>query len=346
MVKKLGIFGLLLVMIFTLVGCGGSTNQEEVKIDEGMKKEVQEAIVKLKATDKYLIQDSIDAPDGKAYFLEAVKGGSSWTEYPVNKDTGYVDMANSDSTDYAIVDWYDVSGDAYIANSDATGKAVWYKYPKKYSSFLGSRNIMYADKLVSRLSSLEKEKETKKMDLGDGEEEFTVYKAKVKAKDLKDILGVSTLKLYQGLIDEEKGDTDDSKNIQHFAKLYLNNIEKAMVFSDGEIQFAIKDGILRQANIIVYGLGTSLSYNRSVSLKTDYKDRERPKEINSAVDYKTNLTELANFAKDYDNYNDMITAYNEKVQSEQAAQQQSESSKKDKKDKKDKKKKESTSKKK
>lgn len=313
-----------LVGVFT--GCGKTAEKketsvsyelEERSVDENAKKELLEATAKLKASSKYVINNQLTAPDGNAQYIEVVKDGDSYTEYPV---TATGESAES-STNYQLNDWLDLDGDAFILVGDTTdGK--WYKYPEGYGTFLQSRNVMYADIIIPSLVSLKKLDKTDEADIGDGTEEFTLYDGVIPASKASEILGASTSKVYESMITKFENE-DKYKDEVHLAKLYMQDLAKTLTVSDTDVEFAVdKNGVLRELNFTCGGIGTKLKYFKGVSLKTELEDLEKPAEIDddNCTSIIETMTELAEFAKDYNTYNDFLNAYGEKYDAEAASQ--------------------------
>lgn len=320
MVKKLvsvALIGVLAVSMLT--GCGEDTasttgTESTATLDKGLQKEVADAMAQLQTKDTYLINNQLSAPDGATNYLEIVDKGESYTEYKVD-DSKNAEGAGGTEKDYqyTLQDWCALDGSAYI-----TVDNQWYKFPEGYGELLGSRKVMYADRIIPKLTSLRKTDETEKADIGDGEEEFTIYTGECPAEVAQEILGISTMEVYEYLLKEFKDD-EKYKNEVHLAELYLSDLNKTMTVSDATVEFGVCDGILRELNITVGGLGTKLKFFRAVSFKSTYDKVTKPdalkaENIPSIIE---TLSESAEFAKDYDTYDDMVIAYQKKAEEEQ-----------------------------
>ena len=323
MIKK--VVSVLLVSMLALAcltGCeteSVSGTEEKEIIDEGLRKELADGMAKLEAKNRYIINNQLSAPDGSSSFVEVVKDGDSCTEYLVEdvEEQDDTKEKNKDSVNpkdyqYTLQDWCCLDNSSYIY---VDGK--WYKHPDGYGEFLQGRKSMYANILIPALTSLKKLDKKESADIGDGTEEFTIYIGTCPADVVKDILGISTKVVYDKLVEQYKND-EKYKNEVHLAQLYLDDLEKTLTTSDATLEFALdKDGVLRELNMTVSGLGTKLKYFRAVSLNAEYNDVEKPKELSSDIpSIIETLTESADFAKDYDNYDDMVMAYQEKMSTE------------------------------
>ena len=323
MIKKVvSVLLVSMLVLACLTGCeteSVSGTEEKETIDEGLRKELADGMAKLEAKNRYIINNQLSAPDGSSSFVEVIKDGDSCTEYLV-EDTEKQDDTEEKNKDaltpkdyqYTLQDWCCLDNSAYIY---VDGK--WYKYPNGYGEFLQGRKSMYANILIPALTSLKKLDKKESADIGDGTEEFTIYVGTCHADTVKDILGISTKVVYDKLVEQYEND-EKYKNEVHLARLYLADLAKTLTTSDATLEFALdKDGVLRELNMTVSGLGTKLKYFRAVSLNAEYNDVEKPKELSSDIpSIIETLTESAEFAKDYDNYDDMVMAYQDKVSTE------------------------------
>lgn len=293
-----------------LTGCGDTPQkQEDIK-------ELKQAMASLQANEQYLIQTVNEMQDNKVSYLEVVNDNGSYTEYPVDSegnftsDTIKTEEEQSDVS-YQMMDWLDKNGEMYMTSADADGNAIFYSLPKDYAKKVKSRNVGYFDKMVDNFTEVTKLEGTKKGNIGDGEETFTMYECKLPAEDVKDIMGVSTYGLYDIYAEDAKTD----KSIKKLCEFYLDDLDMSLTFSDANVTVSVADGKLRQLTMEMGGLGTKMYVTKTFLLNGKYDAREKP-DFSSAVDFKDSLKELADFVKDYDSYGEAMEALNNTVDSE------------------------------
>jgi len=316
--------GLLAVAIaggIALTGCstssveGAGVSQKDVKV-------MKEALATLKATDSYLVQTKMTAPDGNATYLEVVNDGGSYTEYPVDDNGNIVsDTQQKDggtSENYSLADWLEPDGKIYMVGGT---DSEFYKAPDSYGEKLLSRNVGYFDKMVDSFTSIEKEDETVTGDIGDGEEEFTVYKCKLPAEKVKEVMGATTYGLYDSYVDEKGID----KNIKKLCQFYLDDLDMTLTFSDANVTVAMSDGELRQVTLETGGLGTKLYVEKSFLMNAEYDLREKP-DFKNAKDYSDSMKDVADYVADFDSYEEAVEALSNTGESTEEAGVSSEES--------------------
>lgn len=296
----------LLCCSFLLGGCSDTgtsseVNQKDLKI-------LKTALAKLKTHDEYLVQTVMDAPDGDASYLEVVKDGGSYTEFPVDSE-GNITSATENSEDgtasYALMDWLNKDGSMYLTYNGEDGSAGYYSLPKEYGKKLLSRNVGYFDQMVDKFTSIEKKEKTITGDIGDGEEKYTTYRCELPAKEVKNILGATSYELYETYAD----DKDTDKDIKKLCKFYMEDLDMSLTFSDAFVTVAVSNNTLRQVTIEVGGLGTRMYVTKSFLLNGENEIREEP-DFSNAVDYTESLKDVAEYVADYDSYEDALEALN------------------------------------
>ena len=317
MTKKVITLLLAISMILSLVACSDTKKADGGTPDATALKEVKAGFEKLKGTEKYLISNTLKAPDGNASYLEVVKKDCSYTEYPVNSDgTIKADaVVGAENTSYSLADWLDLNGDMYVnqpstsTDKDTSDKKKasvadsFSKMPKTYANLCQGRRTLYLDKIIDSLTSLKKEKDTKKMDLGQGEETFTVYKGKIPSSTVKEVLGVGTKGLYESIIKDHGKDA----NIKSLCNQYLEKLEMDLTFSDANVTFGVADGVIRQMTIETGGLGTRLYFTKTVLTKLKFNEREKP-DFSKCKSYVDSMKEVANYVAKYDSYDEAMDA--------------------------------------
>lgn len=306
---------LAITMILSLVACGSEKKEEGGTVDKTALEEVKKGMENLKGTEKYLISNTLRAPDGNASYLEVVKKDCSYTEYPVNKDgTINTDTTVGDSdTSYTLADWLDVNGDMYVNqpsdSSDNKEKSKvadsFSKMSKTYAELCQGRRTLYLDKIIPAFTSLTKKDETQTSDIGQGEETFTIYEGKVPSSTVREVLGVGTEGLYKSIIK----DYPDEENVQSLCNQYLDKLNMDLTFSDANITIGMADGMIRQLTIETGGLGTRLYFTKTVLPKLKFVEREKP-DFTNCEEYIKSLREVADYVAKYDSYDDAMEALN------------------------------------
>lgn len=289
-----------------LVGCSGSSSEKAVSGSEV--KELKQALAELEANEDYLVQTLMEAPDGNATYLEVVHNGGSYTEMPVDSDGKITDTLITDEENtgnYALVDWLKNDGTMYMTYTDESGNAGYYSLPKEYGKEMLSRNSGYFEDMVDHFTSVEKQKDTVTGDVGDGEEEFTMYECTLPDEYVKEILGANTYGLYSVYAEDE--DTD--KNVKQLCEYYLEDLDMALTFSDAKVTVAVANGNLRQVVLETGGLGTKMYVTKTFLMNSEYDLREEP-DFSKASDYTDSMKELADFVADYDSYEEAMAALN------------------------------------
>lgn len=305
--KVLAVGGTALMLACSFIGCSGKLGGNE-KVNKEYKAELEEALYKLKTTEGYIVQTYMEAPDGNAAYLEVVKDGGSYTEYPVDADGNITDSllgGSSGNGDYALADWLDADGNSWIVQTDSAGDLVYYSLPQSYGRKCLSRNVGYFDLMLDSFTEVEKQADTETADIGDGSEEYTLYKCKLPSDVVKEILGMNTYGLYSAYKDDSK--TED--NIKTLCGYYIDELNMSLTFSDANVMVAVADGQLRQLTIEVGGLGTRLYVTKSFLTKGEYEVRERP-DFTDSKDYMETMREVADYVAGFDTYEEALKAMN------------------------------------
>lgn len=317
MLKRVVTLLLVVMMVLSLTACG-SKEEEGVIVDKIALEEVKAGLEKLRGTDKYLISNSLRAPDGNANYLEVVKKDCSYTEYPVNSDGTLLTDSNSinESTSYNLSDWLETDGNMYInqpssSNSEDTKKDKdkseiiaenFHKMPKSYANLCQGRRLMYLDKIIPALTSLKK-KETQKRNFSDGEVNLTTYEGKIPSSTVREVLGVGTKGLYESIIKDYEKET----NIKKLCNQYLDNLKMDLTFSDAIITLGVADGMIREVTIETGGLGTRLYVTKTALPYLRFTEREKP-DFSKCNDYIDSMREVADYVAKYDSYEEAMEA--------------------------------------
>lgn len=270
-------------------------------------KELDKALKALKDyEDTYIITTQIAGTDTTNYIEVVMKDGSSYTEYPIDSN-GKVGVVDSDATsyNYLLTDWSDKNNLYAFSTSDSENATVT-TLPKSYKDAVSDRVYMYLPEIMKNISDVSKEKKATQ-DIGNGEEEFQIYKAKLPASTVKDIVGVGTQGLYKAIAK----DYSDDENIKNLADYYVKNMNMDLTFSDANVTFGVADGIIKYVNIETGGLGTRLNLTRAVITDTSkYELREKP-DVSKSVDYvKTQIKETADYVATFDSIEDAMMTLN------------------------------------
>lgn len=297
---------LALVGSSILSGCGGKSVDKDVSSSDV--KELKQALAELGTHEDYLVQTLMEAPDGNATYLEVVHDGGSYTEMPVDSEGKITDtlLTDEDNTgNYALVDWIKNDGTIYMTYTDDDGNAGYYSLPKEYGKKMLSRNNGYFEDMVDNFTSIKKDEDTVKGDIGDGEEEYTMYECTLPSEYVKEILGASTYGLYASYVEDE----DVDKNIKQLCEYYLEDLDMSLTFSDAKVTVAVADGNLRQVVLETGGLGTKMYVTKTFLMNSEYELREEP-DFSNASDYTDSMKELADYVADYDSYEEAMKALN------------------------------------
>lgn len=298
--KKLVCLALSMGVFATmLAGCSSGATITSSSTD---KVKIEKALEELKNMGTmYQISNVMQAPDGDLCYVEIVDDGVSYTEYPVDEDGNYGTIAFQDSnnTDYVLMDWLTKDGKAYTLSSEDK----WVSYPDTYSKQLQSRNLMYADKIIDKLTDI-KFKETITTDIGMGDESIDLYTGKLDNETVRSILGMSSEQLYKSI-----NSTTSDKNIKKLTEYYLDDIGFSMVFSDANVTLGVSDGVLRYLQIETGGLGSRLYYTKAILMK-DLDERSKP-DFSKVDTFESTMKETADFVGQYDSYEEAVDALSE-----------------------------------
>lgn len=267
-------------------------------------KELNKAYEALKKYgDMYIVTTQIAGTDTTNYIEVVMKDGTSYTEYPVDSN-GKVGVVESDSTksNYLLTDWLDKKNLYAFGSENATVTTL----PKSYKDMVNDRVYMYLPEIMKNISDVSKEKKATQ-DIGNGEEEFQIYKAKLPASTVKDIVGVGTQGLYKAIAKDYSKD----ENVKKLADYYVKNMDMDLTFSDANVTFGVADGIIKYVNIETGGLGTRLNLTRAIITNTSkYELRDKP-DVSKAKDYvKTQVKKTADYVATFDSIEDAMMTLN------------------------------------
>jgi len=256
-----------------------------------------------KYDDTYIVTTQIAGTDTTNYIEVVMKDGTSYTEYPVDSN-GKVGVVESDSTknNYLLTDWLDKKNLYAFGSENATVTTL----PKSYKDMVSDRVYMYLPEIMNKITDVSKEKKATQ-DIGNGEEEFKVYKAKLPASTVKDIVGVGTQGLYKAIAKDYSKD----ENVKNLADYYVKNMDMDLTFSDANVTFGVADGIIKYVNIETGGLGTRLNLTRAIITDTSkYELRQKP-DVSKAKDYvKTQVKKTADYVATFDSIEDAMMTLN------------------------------------
>lgn len=280
-------------------------NREGSQVNEKALAELTEACQNLKAKDDYIIQNYMEAPDGNQPYLEVVHKGASYTEYPVDEETGAI--SSEDTGSYTCADWLTATGDYYYVDSSGKDGMTYQKCIDGYGKKLLSRNVGYADILLDGLTELRRVGNVD-LDLGFGQATYLKYVGVVGHDALRDMLSSGTFQLYERMADDESTD----KNVRDFCAGYVEDMKNTMTFSDGEIEILSNDGVLSQISIELGGLGTKMYVTKTFLTGIDYDVRETP-DFTDATDFADELQEIADYVAENGGYEKAMEQLNEEA---------------------------------
>lgn len=296
--KVMSVIALCLVGGIVLTGCNTNSGAE-AKISSKGVKAMREAMAETGTIKNYIIQNFYEAPDGDQSFLEVVTDGSSYTELPVNNGS---EESDAGDISYMLSDWLDKSGEYTMVIQDSEGNPAEYSIPAEFGKKVQSRKFGYLDMMIDNFTSVE-EIGTKKGNIGEGEEEFTMYKCILPAENVREILGLNTEGIYKYYA-ESKG-TD--KNVKKLCEYYLDELDMALTFSDAVVTVSIADGKLRQITTEIGGLGTKMYVTKTFMLNSEFEVREKP-DFSDSKDFTDSLKDMADFVSKYDSYEEAMEA--------------------------------------
>lgn len=288
-----------------LTGCSGMTPKDTSKVSKEDVEEIKTAIKELKTNSDYLIQNTIESPDGTGSYLEVVHDGGSYTEYPVDEEGVVTDatlMDEDSAGTYALSDWIDADGSMFLVYQDNENNSGYYSLPQSYGKDMLSRNVGFVDEMVDNFTSIEQEEKELSLD-GSSSEKYTLYRCTLPAEVIKKILGSTTYGLYSNYAESEETD----KGVKDLCEYYLEDLDMSLTFSDANVSLAVADGNLRQVVIEVGGLGTRMYVTKTFIMDGEYEIRERP-DFSKALDYEESMKEIADFVEDYDSYDEAMEA--------------------------------------
>ncbi len=295
----------LVVFVSLLLTCILCTHDSRKSVMHSAEyKELNKAYKALKKyDDMYIVTTQIAGTDTTNYIEVVMKDGTSYTEYPVDSN-GKVGVVESDSTksNYLLTDWLDKKNLYAFGSENATVTTL----PKSYKDMVSDRVYMYLPEIMNKVTDVSKEKKATQ-DIGNGEEEFQVYKAKLPASTVKDIVGVGTQGLYKAIAKDYSKD----ENVKKLADYYVKNMDMDLTFSDANVTFGVADGIIKYVNIETGGLGTRLNLTRAIITDTSkYQLRQKP-DISKAKDYvKTQVKKTADYVATFDSIEDAMMTLN------------------------------------
>lgn len=295
----------LVIFVSLLLTCILCTHDSRKPIIHSTEyKELNKAYKALKKyDDMYIVTTQIAGTDTTNYIEVVMKDGTSYTEYPVDSN-GKVGVVESDSTksNYLLTDWLDKKNLYAFGSENATVTTL----PKSYKDMVSDRVYMYLPEIMNEVTDVSKEKKATQ-DIGNGEEEFQVYKAKLPASTVKDIVGVGTQGLYKAIAKDYSKD----ENVKKLADYYVKNMDMDLTFSDANVTFGVADGIIKYVNIETGGLGTRLNLTRAIITDTSkYQLRQKP-DVSKAKDYvKTQVKNTADYVATFDSIEDAMMTLN------------------------------------
>lgn len=304
MKKKLLLCLCLVVGLVGLTACNKSNG-----IDSNAKKAIEEGLNKLHSYDKpYLVSNVLEAADGTINSIEINVDGENYTEYPLDSDgnIGTIPFGESADTQYLLYDWLTKDKKYYSVTSDESNNVKYYSFPSDYGVSMYDRTDMYVSYMLEHFTSI-KEYDNKTANIGNGDEDFKIYKCELPSEYAEHILGIGSYGIYDSI---KKNTSDD--NIKKFCGYYLDELSKTLTCSDAEVLIGISnDGVLKYVNIEVGGIGSNLYLTKCVVTNDDVETRSKP-DLSDAEDFETTLKEQADYIASFDSYDEAIKALNEK----------------------------------
>lgn len=309
--------------VSSLTGCSNAGHElRKAVADEGIETAseskargvVSKAIQKLKDYDKtYVIATVVGSASNPSQYLEVVKQNKdSYTEYPISSaDSSSSSLKKKSSSDngnsYTLTDWITEDG-VYVKSTN--GDTPFEKMPVAYKGAIDSRIYMYADELISAGTNF-KEDGTQTLDIGNGKEKFTIYKANIPAKAVTDIFGKGSYAVYDSIYK----DSDSDANVKALAKYMRKSTKEDLTFSDGSLEIGICDGMAKYVRLDAGGGGNHITMTKGVLTSTkSLKVRNQPDFTNSDSYVDKEVQPTADFCASYDSVEDGVNAINNGAQ--------------------------------
>lgn len=264
-------------------------------------KEIESAFNKLKElSDTYVIANTLELPERSVCYIETIQNGGSYTEYPVDSN-GTWGAISDDIVEYALYDFLTPEHESYMV-SDMTGENEysWIHMPKSYADDIASRNIMYLDRYISKLTDIQNTgNQVLNREIG---EEYTVYTAKVPSYIVREVCSIDNIGLYNHV----KDDLKDNESVVSLMDIYLSDIDKSMTFSDGLLTLGVSsDGVLSYVQLEAGGLGNVMYYTKQIVKDLGLTVREAP-DFTNTVEYVNDIQDFADYVAKFDSYDDAM----------------------------------------
>lgn len=264
-------------------------------------KEIESAFNKLKElSDTYFIANTLELPERSVCYIETVQNGGSYTEYPVDSN-GTWGAISDDIVEYALYDFLTPEHESYmVSNMTGENEYSWIHMPKSYADDIASRNIMYFDRYISKLTDIQNiGKQVLNQEIG---EEYTVYTAKVPSYIVREVCSIDNIGLYNHV----KDDLKDNESIVSLMNIYLSDIDKSMTFSDGALTLGVSsDGVLSYIQLEAGGLGSIMCYTKQIVKDLGLTVKEIS-DFTNAVEYVDDIQHFAEYVASFDSYDDAM----------------------------------------
>lgn len=283
----------VLTGVLMLSGCSTSGTGDE-------RTEILSAIEKLKENDDYVISSYLSDPSGELYGVDVVSPEGHYTEYPLDDEDniGTLDYGEKAETRYTLSDWTTTDGTTYIM-SEEDGIL---KLPSSYNKYIDGRKDMFVSDLLAGATEISRE-DSMDLDIVGTPVSLAVYKLKVRADVVKNVLGATSYGIYKSIQEEHEGD-----NIGTLCDYYIDDFDFRLVTSDANVYIGVDiNGVLRYMCLEVGGLGARLYMTKIVVELGNSNPRDLP-DFSTAVDFSVTLSDLADFVASYDSYEDALDA--------------------------------------
>lgn len=291
-------------VIFGVSACG--TNNATVQpVNATYKQELKQAIDALdNYQGAYAISTLYEAPDGNVNYLEIVKpDGDSYTEYPIDS-SGNV---GTQGVGYVLADWM-TADNYYIVTSsvDTVGNptTVFSTLPSSYRTMCADRVTLYLPRMIDKFTSIEKSEEIMTYDIGNGEEQFTLYTCKLPADCVRELIGVGS----EGLFKCIKEDYSSDANIVKYCDYMQEEYDFTMIFGDANVTIGVAGGMTKYVSIEIGGLGTKAYYNKAVVTNLTSELRPSPDFIVTGNYVESEIKPTADYLASFANYDEAIKA--------------------------------------
>lgn len=255
----------------------------------------------------YLISVGAVTPTSASYAIRVVDGDNSYQQYSYDETAGIgtISYEAAQDTQFMLYDWMTLSGTGYVLNQDYLyddTQPQWLMLPKNYVGKQGSRRTLYLSDVIDSMKNVE-ETDPMQANLGSGNVSLTVYEGDIPASEVRGILSMDSIGLYESFLEEAQSEKDD--NMISLMNYYIDDLDMDYTFSNAEFKIGIYNDVVRYFEITVGGLGSCMVFTQTV-LEMNSELAYAAPTFSNVKDYYESLSEVADYVAKYDSYEDAI----------------------------------------